>query len=112
MPGRAGSARLQASAVLTPGPPGWLGIPAHRLGGGQPWRKPCRQLGQAGCQPSSRFALAFDEPRICVIIETPTSPAASRPSHTGSRYGAFAPTACARNGSHSATRPGSSSTML
>ena len=57
--------------------------------------KPCRQLGHAGCQPSSRFAHAFDDPRICVIMETLTSPAASRPSHTGTRRGGFAPAACA-----------------
>ncbi len=75
-------------------------------------QKPCRQLGHAGCQPSSRFARAFDEPRIWVIQETATSPAASRPSHTGTRRGGLAPTARARNGSHSVTLAGSSSTTL
>src|SRR5262249_51764336 len=32
---------------------------------------PCRQLGCAGRQPSSRFAFAFDAPRTSVIITTP-----------------------------------------
>jgi hypothetical protein len=71
-----------------------------------PRAKPSRQLGPAGRQPSSRLAFAFDEPRICVIIETPALSAASCPSHTGTRYGALAPIASARNGSrpHSQTR--------
>src|SRR5262249_60779678 len=88
---------------------------AHELGrvhAARPSRKPSRQLPQCGCQPSSRFAFAFDEPRIWVIIETPTSPAASRPSQTGTPIGFFAPTTSARYGSHSATDAGSSSTTL
>ena len=45
--------------------------------------KPERQLGCAGSQPSSRRAFAFEEPRDCVIIATPTSPVASRPIQAG-----------------------------
>ena len=48
-----------------------------------PCRKPSRQLGQIGCQPSSRLAFAFDEPRPSVIIVTATSPANSRASQAG-----------------------------
>src|SRR5260221_13480900 len=92
-----------------------------RLGGGhvatgaiscRPRAKPSLQLGQARSQRSSRLALAFDEPRTCVIIETAASPAASRPSQAGIRSGDFAPTSAARAGSHSLTGAGSSSTML
>jgi ABC transporter len=36
-----------------------------------PVRKPSRQVGYRSCQSSSRLALAFEEPRIWVIIETP-----------------------------------------
>ena len=43
---------------------------------------------------------------------TTTSPARSRPSHTGTRSGGFAPASSARPGIHSAARAGSSSTTL
>jgi hypothetical protein len=56
--------------------------------------------------------LAFDVPRICVIIETPTSPAARRPSQTGTWRGGLAPSTDANSGSHCATATGSSSAML
>lgn len=73
---------------------------------------PSGNLGWRGCQPSSRFALAFEVPRIWVIIDTPTSPAASRPSQTGTRSGGLAPVIRASSGSHSATGRGWSSTTL
>ena len=77
----------------------------HRGGSGtgvsRPWRKPSRQLGQIGCQPSSRFAFAFDEPRPSVIIVTATSPASSRPSQAGMRSGVGAPSASAIAGMNS-----------
>jgi hypothetical protein len=70
---------------------------------------PVRPLGLPA---ELRFALAFDEPRIRVIAETPTSPAATRASQTGTCLGGFAPTTSATYGSHSDTGAGSSSTML
>ncbi len=78
----------------------------------RPRAKPSRHVGHAGSQRSSRLALALDEPRTDVIIATAVSPAASRPSQTGTRNGFFAPAAAARTGSHSQTGAGSSSTML
>ena len=51
-----------------------------------PYRKPSRQLVQAGRQSSSRFAFSLDAPRPSVIHRTTTSPAASRASHAGSRH--------------------------
>ena len=104
----------------------WLGSRGGRLlgsrsvvaGGGsgtgvsRPWRKPSRQLGQIGCQPSSRFAFAFDEPRPSVIIVTATSPASRRPSQAGIRSGFGAPSASAIAGMNSRDGAGSSSTML
>ena len=77
-----------------------------------PETKPSRQLGHIGSQPSSRLALAFDAPRICVIIETPTSPIAKRAIQAGTCRGGRAPRHSARYGSHSETGAGSSSTML
>jgi hypothetical protein len=73
---------------------------------------PCRQVGCAGCHASSRFAFALDAPRISVISTTPACPANSRPMKRGTRSGFFAPSSVASAGSHSATRAGSSSTML
>ncbi len=52
---------------------------------------PCRQLGCPGRHSSSRLALAFDAPRISVIITTPGSPASSRAMTRGTRIGFFAP---------------------
>src|SRR5262249_23681284 len=75
-------------------------------------RKPSRQVRYCGAQPSSALAFAFEVPRIRVIIDTPTSPAASRPSHTGTRSGGLAPTASASSGSHTDTGSGSSSAPL
>src|SRR5262249_22889318 len=72
-----------------------------------PCRKPSRQVRYCGAQPSSALAFAFDVPRIRVIIDTPTSPAASRPSHTGTRSGGLAPTPSASSGSHTDTGRGS-----
>src|SRR3712207_7968174 len=46
---------------------------------------PCRQLGCAGCHPSSRLAFALEAPRTSVIITTPASPANSRPTNRGTR---------------------------
>jgi hypothetical protein len=60
-----------------------------------PCRKPSRQVDHFGDQPSSRLALALDEPRICVRADTPTSPAANRASQTGTCRGGLAPTASA-----------------
>ena len=77
-----------------------------------PWRKPSRQLGQIGCQPSSRFAFAFDEPRPSVIIVTATLPASRRPSQAGMWSGFGAPRASAIAGMNSRDGAGSSSTML
>src|SRR5690348_2118625 len=73
---------------------------------------PSRQVGCAGCQRSSRLALAFEAPRISVIIITPASPANSRATKRGMRMGFLAPSSCASTGSHSATGAGSSSTTL
>src|SRR5215510_5851047 len=73
---------------------------------------PSRQLGCAGFQDSSRFALAFDAPRISVIILTPVLPTASRPTRRGTRIGFLPPSMSARAGSHSLTGAGSSSTTL
>ena len=78
----------------------------------RPWRNPSRQLGQIGCQPSSRFAFAFDDPRPSVIIVTATSPASSRPSQAGIRNGFGAPSASAIAGMNTRDGAGSSSTML
>ena len=49
-----------------------------------------------GSKPSSRFAFAFDEPRIRVIISTPTSPIANRASQAGTWRGGLAPRTSAR----------------
>ena len=76
----------------------------------------CTSAAAEGQRPegtaSSRFALAFDPPRIFVIIDTPPSPIASLPSQTGTLSGGFAPTARASAGSQVETGAGSSSTML
>jgi Bacterial regulatory proteins, luxR family len=56
---------------------------ARRVSSPMPLTKPSRQLGYSSCQPSSRFAFAFDAPRPSVIIVTSASPAMSRPSHSG-----------------------------
>ena len=66
----------------------------------------------AGRQPSSRLALAFDAPRMLVIIECACAPAAIRTSQPGSRRGGGAPTLAARAGSHVDTGAGSSSTWM
>jgi hypothetical protein len=79
---------------------------------GQAAANPCRHLACAGRHPSSRLALAFDAPRISVIITTPASPANSRPTSRGTRIGFFAPSVCASAGNQSATGAGSSSTTL
>src|SRR4029077_2086956 len=84
----------------------------HALAIGHAAAKPRRQLGCAGRQRSSRLALAFDAPRISVIINTPGSPANSRPMNRGTRIGFLAPSVCASAGTHSATGAGSSSTTL
>jgi hypothetical protein len=70
------------------------------------------KLGCLGAQPKSRLALAFEAPRISVIISVATSPPSSRPSQRGTRRGGAAPTSHASAGSQSATRAGSSSTTL
>src|SRR5207247_4396664 len=75
-------------------------------------REPLVTGVQTCALPISPLAFAFDVPRICVIIDTPTSPAASRPSQTGTRIGGLAPTASASNGSHTDTGSGSSSATL
>ena len=62
-----------------------------------------RQVGCAGCQPSSRFALALETPRSSVIMTTPVSPANIRPTNRGTRMGFLAPISRAKAGSHSAT---------
>jgi hypothetical protein len=77
-----------------------------------PSRKPSRQLGQRGCQPSSRRARAFEAPRICVKSETPAAPAASRPTQRGTRRGGGAPRMRASWGSQTVTGAGSSSATL
>jgi len=41
--------------------------------------KPSRQLANRGRQPNCRFALPLEEPRILVMITTPTSPADQTP---------------------------------
>jgi len=46
-----------------------------------------------------RLAFAFEEPRPRVIIETPASPTARRPTQAGRRKGGFAPMARASSGS-------------
>lgn len=45
---------------------------------------PHRQVGWRSVQPSSRFAFAFEAPRISVITVTPASPASRRASPRGS----------------------------
>ena len=75
-------------------------------GSESPSRNPSRQVDHRGDQPSARFAFAFDEPRSCVDIITPTSPTNMRPSHTGTRRGGFAPSVSASHGNHSATGAG------
>jgi hypothetical protein len=57
--------------------------------------------------PGARF-LPIPPPRIWVIIETPTSPIARRPIHTGTWHGSFAPSWRASSGSHAETDAGSS----
>ena len=66
----------------------------------------------AGVQPSSRRALAFEAPRIRVIIECACPPAASRTSQPGMRRGGGAPNAAARPGTSSAAGAGALSTTL
>src|ERR1035438_636773 len=78
----------------------------------RPRLKPSRQLGQIGAQPSTRFAFAFEAPRLSVINITPCSPTASLPMKVGTRHGAFAPIAAASAGNQSDTGAGSSSTTL
>ena len=56
---------------------------ARRVSWPRPLTKPSRQLGYSSCQPSSRFAFAFDAPRPSVIIVDSASPAMSRPSDNG-----------------------------
>ena len=58
------------------------------------------------------LALAFEEPQLSVIRNTPACPTASRPSHFGIRNGAFAPSCRASSGSQTETSEGSSSTIL
>jgi hypothetical protein len=58
------------------------------------------------------LAFAFEAPRIWVIIETPTSPAAILPSQTGMCRGGLAPSTRASSGNHADTGAGSSSMML
>src|SRR5206468_8512444 len=82
--------------------------PAHAASSAKPWR----QLGWLGCQPSSRFAFAFEAPRTSVIMTVAASPASTRPSQRGTWRGGLAPRAVATSGSHTATGAGSSSTML
>ena len=55
-------------------------------------RKPARQLGYRGVQPSSALALALDAPRDSVAIMTMPSPAISFANHSGKRRGGLAPT--------------------
>src|SRR5919201_3417947 len=56
---------------------------ARRACSPRPVTKPSRQLGYSSCQPSSRFAFAFEAPRPSVTIVASASPAMSRPSHSG-----------------------------
>ena len=77
-----------------------------------PPRTPAASSGAPGATASSRLALAFEAPRISVIITTPASPANSRPMNRGTRIGFLAPSVCASAGNHSATGAGSSSTTL
>src|SRR3954451_6020757 len=69
-------------------PPGTLVVGGHRSpycagsDSARALRKPSRQLGQVGRQPSSRLALAFEAPRTSVINTTAPSPASIRPTHT------------------------------
>ena len=55
---------------------------------------------------------AHEGAELRVIIETPTSPVARRPTHVGTCLGGLAPMASARPGSHSATGEGASSPAL
>jgi len=57
------------------------------------------------------LALVLAAPRVSFIIASPCSPISGRPSHAGMCRGG-ASIVEARNGSHSATGAGSSSTML
>jgi hypothetical protein len=54
----------------------------------------------------------FEVPRTFVNIDTPASPANSRPSQTGTWRGGGAPSTDAMYGSHSDTGAGSSSDTL
>ena len=60
-------ARRLLEAVAEAVAPGGLN---SALADQSPWRKPSRQLGQRGAQPSTRRALALDAPRDSVIIVT------------------------------------------
>ena len=71
-----------------------------------------RKLGCAGFQSSRARALAFEAPRISVIITVIASPASARPTNRGMCIGGLAPSSDASSGSHSATGTGLSSTML
>jgi hypothetical protein len=64
-----------------------------------------RQLGCRGSQPSSRFAFAFEAPRI------PAMKAASGEA-ASANAGGIAPAAAAKASSHSVIGAGSSSTTL
>ncbi len=73
---------------------------------------PCRQLGYRSVQPSSRFAFAFEAPRICVIMMTASSPATSFASQGGTFRGGGAPSASAKARITSRAGAGSSSATL
>src|SRR6185437_4206862 len=75
-------------------------------------RKPSRQLGHCGVQPSSRLIFAFDTPRISFITVTKCSPISSRAIQAGTWRGGCACAQSARNDSHSETGAGSSSATL
>src|SRR5262245_41414573 len=112
---RAALAQQVARAHEPPDPPDQCVDLAPRMtshsdsGSAIPFRKPSRQVGYHGSQPSSRLAFAFEAPRMRVMSDTATAPAASRPTHTGTCRGGLAPSACASSGSHVETGAGSSS---
>jgi len=75
-------------------------------------RKPSRQVGYAGLQSRSDFALALSAPCIPSANSTATAPATMRASQCGTRKGAGAPIASANFGSQACIGAGPSSTML